>query len=370
MYLCLYSNFGKQILNQEMKLKLFVYITGLITLYNCSSKPSITALCEMDKKGNYILKWEIYPEIENTPLDIYISDNDSIFPSEPSMTTNSNEYIAIVKNNGSEYPEKRKYFRLKVAGTVSEPISNRFFEMDSIQNFRDIGGYMTNDHRCIRWGKLFRSGSFLRMTAYDSSEISNLGVKTIIDLRSTDIKEKKQSKVSELNNIRIPICIKGYSSISQKVIDGQFLRGDAIIYTQDTYKDIVNNFASGYAAFFDYLCDENNYPIIFNCFLGKDQSGLATYFLMRALDVPMDVIEDDYMNSSIGIDRSKLIKDADSLSESRQEALTMLTKTDLAYLKYGISCMREKSGSVEDYMLKELKLTPDKRKKLRDILLH
>lgn len=353
----------------NMKHKLLICIAGLITLYNCSSKPSITALCEMDKKGNYILKWEIYPETDNLPIEIFISDNDSVFPSMPSMTVNSNDYIAVI-NNPSDSPEIRKFFRIKIAGTMSATISNRFFELDSIQNFRDLGGYTTNDNRSIRWGKLFRSGSFFHMTPHDSSEINSLGIKTVIDLRSEDMEKKKPDRYNNANNIRIPISMKGYSSISQKVLDGEFLRGDAIIYTQDTYKDMVNNFAQQYADFFNYLCDENNYPIVFHCYLGKDQTGLATYFLLRALDIPTDVIEDDYMISGIGIDRAKLIKDADSLSESRQEALTMLTKTDLAYLKYGISCIREKSGSVDDYMLKELKLTPDKRKKLRQILLH
>ncbi|WP_231496815.1 tyrosine-protein phosphatase [Prevotella sp. 10(H)] len=353
----------------HIKLKLLACIAGLASLYNCTSKPTVTALCERDTRGNYILKWEIFPEADNVPAEIFISDNDSVFPSTPSITVNSNDYIAMI-DNVSDSIEKRKYFRLKIGGTVSNIITNRFFELDSIQNFRDIGGYITNDNRTIRWGKIFRSGSFYRMTDHDSMELSKLGIKTVIDLRSEDVKRNVLDKFKSANNVRIPISMKGYGSISQKVMDGQFLRGDAIIYTQDTYKDMVNNFAREYAHFFDYLCDPNNYPVVFHCYLGKDQSGLATYFLLRALDVPMDIIEDDYMGSAIGINRTKLVRDADSLSESRQEALTMLTKTDLSYLKYGISCIREKSGSIDEYMLNELRLTPEKRKRLKEILLH
>ncbi|MDU1892914.1 MAG: tyrosine-protein phosphatase [Dysgonomonas sp.] len=352
-----------------MKLRILAYITVLASLYNCTSAPSVTVLCEKDKKGNYILKWEIYPELDNTPVEIFLSDNDSVFPSNPEIVVNSNDYIAIIKNT-TDSIEKRKYFRLKVAGTTSDIITNRFFELDSIQNFRDIGGYLTNDNRQVRWGKLFRSGSLYRMTDHDSMELDKVGIKTVIDLRSEDVKRKQLNRYASANNIRIPVAQNGYGSISQKVLEGRFLRGDAIIHTQDTYKDMVNNFASEYAVFFDYLCDEKNYPIVYHCYLGKDQSGLATYFLLRALDVPTDIIEDDYLASSTGIDRSKLVKDADSLTESRQEALTMLTKTDISSLKYGISCIREKSGTIEDYMLKELKLTPEKRKRLRDILLH
>jgi protein-tyrosine phosphatase len=352
-----------------MKLKLLFSVASIILFCNCASTPSLTVLCEKDRKGNYVLKWEIYPEMDNVPVEIFVSDNDSVFPPVPELVANSNDYIAVVKNDSGDV-EKRKFFQIRLAGTTSGTITNRFFELDSVQNFRDIGGYLTNDNHRIRWGKIFRSGSFYKMTSRDSLELDDLGIKTSIDLKSTDVTKRLPEKYTKVNNIRIPIAFNGYSAISQKIMNGQFLRGDAIVYMQDTYRDMVNNFAEEYASFFDYLCDENNYPIVYHCYLGRDQSGLATYFLFRALDVPMDEIEDDYMASEIGIDRNKLLKGANSLSESRQETFTMLTKTDLAYLRYGISCIRKKSGSVEDYMLKELNLTPEKQKKLKSILLY
>jgi len=352
-----------------MKIKLIACVAALITFYNCSSKPTVTVLCEYDSQGNYLLKWEIYPDLDSSLVEIYVSDNDSIFPPVPTLTANSNDYIAVIKSDPQK-KEKRKFFQIKVGGTTSIPVTNRFFELDSIQNFRDIGGYVTSDNKSIRWGKIFRSGSFSRMTPKDSMELDNLKIRTVIDLRSKDVKRPYLNRYSNANNIRIPVSYNGYSSITQKVMDGKFLRGDAVIYTQDTYRDMVNNFSSEYAEFFDYLCNEENYPIVFHCYLGKDQSGLATYFLLHALDVPTDIVEEDYMASKLGIDRTKSVRNADSLSESRQEAFTMLTKTDLAFLKYGISCIREKSGSVEDYMLHELKLTPEKKQKLKSILLY
>ncbi|MDR0825041.1 MAG: tyrosine-protein phosphatase [Prevotella sp.] len=353
-----------------MNIKLLSTLIGIILLYSCSSQTTtVIVLCEQDLKGNYVLKWELYPDVGNTPVEIFVSDNDSVFPADPQIIANSNDYMAML-NNKTDAVEKRKYFRIKVSGILSDVVSNRFFEMDSIQNFRDIGGYTTSDDKRLRWGKIFRSGSFALMTSRDSLVLNNLGIKTIIDLRSEDVQKRNPDRYIPVNNIRIPIAYSGYNVITQKVMAGRFLRGDAIIYTQDTYREMVNNFADRYAAFFDYLCDENNYPVIFHCYLGKDQSGLATFFLLRALGVPMDVIEDDYMASDEAIDRSKLIRNADSLPESIQEAFTMLSRSDLAYLKYGISCIKEKSGSLDDYMLHELKLTPEKERKLRKILLY
>lgn len=351
-----------------MRLKLLYLSSYIFLFYGCASAPSVTVLCERDNQKNYILKWEIYPEVDNTPVEIFVSDNDSVFPSTPQLVANSNDYIAIIKRDSLDL-EQRKFFRVSVAGARSKTISNRFFELDSIQNFRDIGGYVTNDNNHVKWGKIFRSGTLLKMTGSDSAELNSLNVKSIIDLRSSDVKINSIDRYSQIKHIRIPIAHNGYASINKKVFDGHFLKGDAIIYTQDTYKDIINNYTKEFAQFFDYLCDENNYPILYLCYFGKDQSGLATYFLLKALDVPTDELEDEYMASEKGIDRNKLYNGADSLSESRQEALTMLTSTDLSYLRYAISCMRDKSGSVDEYMLKELKITPEKRKKLQSILL-
>lgn len=347
---------------------LFFFFLTILVFYNCTPQPTLSVYSEKDPKDNYILKWEIYPETDNTIVDIYVSDNDSVFPSSPTVTANSNDYIAIIKKDSDAMPF-RKYFRIKINGAVSDVITNRFFEMDSIQNFRDIGGYTTADNKQMRWGKIFRSGALSRMTRHDSMELNTLGVKTIIDLRSEDVRRQRPYRYSAENIVRLPIAKSGYSSIAQQIMEDRFLRGDAIIHTQDTYRDMVNNFTSQFATFFDYLCNKDNYPVVFHCYLGKDQSGLATYFILKALDIPMETIEEDYMASGTGIDRAKLIRGADSLSESKQEALTMLTKTDLAYLRYAISCIREKSGSVEAYMENELKITPEKRQKLKDILL-
>ncbi|WP_165020950.1 tyrosine-protein phosphatase [Dysgonomonas sp. ZJ279] len=348
--------------------KITYLLSSIFFLASCTQDTSISVLCEKDSKDNYLLKWELFPDLDNIPVEIYMSDNDTIFPSSPLRVVNSGDYIAVI--NDTIHNMHRKYFRLKVGGKMSGVVTNRYFELDSIQNFRDIGGYYTNDNRQIRWGKIFRSGNFASMTRKDARELNELGVKTVLDMRSQDARERYANYMQSSCYIRIPVISNGYNSISKQIIDGHFLRGDAIIYTQDIYKDMVENYSEQFALMFDYLCNEDNYPVAYHCYLGKDQSGLASYLLLRALDVSPETAEDDYMGSNLGIDRSKLIKRVDTLSESMQEALTMLTKTDLAYLKYGISWMRTKSGSVDDYMTEELRLTPDKRKKLREILLY
>ena len=348
----------------------FLPVISFVTLCSCSNQQAykILALCEKDGKGDYSLRWEVYPEEDNIPVEIYASANDTVFPSQPLMTSVSNNYIAVIpKADSLGY----RFFRLKVGDTMSDIIANRIYEMDSIQNFRDIGGYSTTDRKVVKWGKVFRSGSLAYCSMADKAELDKLEIKSIIDLRPVKMSARRPSAYTTPPNLyKLPITNYINDSASKMIIEGKFLKGDAVIYSQDLYRDMVENYSDYYAQMFDKLCDENNYPVIINCTLGKDQTGIASYLLLRALGVPADVAEEDYMLSNVGINKLRILNGADKLSESRQEALTMLTRTDKAYLRYAIACIRTKYGTIEDYMADELRLTPSKKAKLRKILLY
>lgn len=365
MYICC-INWNKIMLYPYIN-STIISIISIALLVGCSPSPDISATCEKDDQGDYILKWEVYPEYDDLFIEIYASNNDSIFDSSPLLTVNSNEYMSVI-NNGDSLGYK--FFKIKAGGTLSEVITNRMYALDSVQNFRDLGGYRTNDNKKIRWNKVFRSGDFSRMTKKDIDELSKLNIKTVVDLRPKSSIITRPDRFHVLRRYELPAASSTPSDVSKRIMDGQFMRGDAVIYTQDLYRDIIDNYSETYARFFDVLCDESNYPLVYHCFLGKDQSGLASYFLLCALDIPKDQVEDDYMISNAGIIKTKLIRGTDNLPESSQEALTMFASTDVAFLKYAIKCMKDKSGSVDEYMLKELRLTPDKREKLRQILLY
>jgi len=354
-----------------MKINVFVCILTLTVIAcSCSKrKASISVLCEKDDRNNYVLKWEIYPEPNNnSPLEIYSSAIDTVFLSSAAKTVKADDYISTIEGPQAS---DRMFFKIKADNTTSGIITNRFIKMDSIHNFRDIGGYYTEDGRQIRWGRLYRSGSLARLTARDKDEINKLGIKTILDLRSTDSRKAfPEDLLDGRNYVRIPIGDDGFEFISPRIMENRFFRGDAIIFTQDTYRSFVDNYTEQFAKFFDYLCDRNNYPIVTNCYLGKDQTGMATYLLLRALDIPSETAEEDYMLSNTGVKRPLFVERYDELSDSKQEVISMMSNTDLAFLRYGLSCIRKKYGSIDDYMVKELNITPEKRRILRDIFLY
>jgi len=345
-----------------------IFIFGsLLLCAGCAKKPTISFFCEKDRKGNYIIKWEINPHNEEGKVGIYMSKDDTSFPEPPLLNVSVNDFVVNIPTNDSI---GRSFFRLKVDKTNSGIISNRVFRMDSIQNFRDAGGYFTTEREQVKWGKLYRSGELSEISRKDKNVLDALQIKTIIDFRDHEEILLYPDVYQTKNMIHLPMVTGNRAYVREQILNGTFYRGDAILFTQDTYKVLIDDFGAEYARFFDILCDENNYPILFHGYLGKDRVGLATYFLLLALGVSNDSNEDDYLMSNSCISEQQVMGEARFLPERMQEAATVVCQTHILYLNYAKTCMRNKSGSIEDYMEKELKLTEEKRHKLRQILLY
>jgi len=61
--------------------------------------------------------------------------------------------------------------------------NQRILEIDGVINFRDLGGYQTEDGGTVCWGKVYRSAQLDRMTEQGVQDMAALGIKTVVDLR-------------------------------------------------------------------------------------------------------------------------------------------------------------------------------------------
>ncbi|HCO67296.1 MAG TPA: hypothetical protein DIT04_06015 [Dysgonomonas sp.] len=340
---------------------------SLLMAAGCSQEPSISFFCESDRAGNYILKWEVSPKDDDDEIKIYMSKDDAGFQEPPVLTTSVNDYVATIPTGD---PIGRHFFRLKVNKTFSGVISNRVFKTDSVQNFRDLGGYNTVTGKQVKWGRLYRSGELYELTGKDKNMLDALGIKTVVDFRDHEERLQYPDDYQAQKIIHIPMYTGNRAYVREKIIDGTFYRGDAIIFTQDTYKTLITDYSEEFAQLFDILCDEANYPVLIHGYLGKDRVGLASYILLYVLGVSNAVNEDDYLLSNSNISEEQVMGEARFLPERMQEAATVVCKVNLSYLNYAKTCMINKSGSIDNYITNELKLTEDKKEKLRQILLY
>ena len=60
---------------------------------------------------------------------------------------------------------------------------DRVWRLQGAANFRDLGGYRTEDGRSLRWRQLFRSDHFGSLTAEDQMRLSSIGLSRVLDFR-------------------------------------------------------------------------------------------------------------------------------------------------------------------------------------------
>lgn len=332
------------------------------------STVKITSVVEKDREGDFLLKWEVSPDHEGD-IDIYSSLTDSSLTNfTPLASKKVTDQVLKVSPMGSGL---REFFMLRTAGVYSGVVANRIIEMNGIKNFRDIGGYFTTDNRQIRWGQMYRSADVSNATLYDQERIRRLNIKMVIDFRSEKTAKRYPLLLHpSIRKVALPLAPMDAEKLDEQLEGEHFDRSDAIRYVQESYVNIVENHKEQFGEMFDLLTNDSNYPILLTGSLGKDGVGLASYFILYTLGVPHAVLEEDYMLSNREIDPAKAKIDARNLPEPLQEAVTAMLSVNRAYLNYVIDHIKQKYGSVDNYLEKELRVTVGKKNLLRKYLLY
>ena len=74
----------------------------------------------------------------------------------------------------------------------------RHITLENALNFRDVGGYPTADGRSVRWRRMFRAGGLSELSEADLVVLDELGIKTVLDLRSTAELESGKFPVDDM----------------------------------------------------------------------------------------------------------------------------------------------------------------------------
>ena len=177
----------------------------------------------------------------------------------------------------------------------------RIVHLDGTTNTRDIGGYLTSDMETVRWGQIIRSDKLSRLTDNDFRKLEEMGVKTVIDLRTN--KENKQSPtvwkgdnppeffhfpVGDVNND----WFRSQRSMMRK---NRFTQEKSMEHMVEGYQMIADEGTSSYQQLMEVVLDESNWPILIHCTAGKDRSGVAIALILEAMGVERETIMEEYL---------------------------------------------------------------------------
>ena len=147
--------------------KILSLFASVILLVGCSSNaPDIRAICYV-MTSELRDKWETDPVMEGI-VKMTVSDNPDLFTNEsPIIYANIKDGVATYITNDNI---SRKYFRLSFNDKYPRIIGARSAVMDSVQNFRDLGGYTSTNGKTVKWGKVFRSGELSSLSEWTPSD--------------------------------------------------------------------------------------------------------------------------------------------------------------------------------------------------------
>lgn len=350
--------------------KIVTFFTGITTLISCATTniPEIKTACLRDDIGNYIIKWETFPSLEGS-VRMYVSDVPDYFDqTSPVGIVNIADEVStyITIDNIT-----RKYFLLSFNDQYQNIVGSRAVTTDNIQNFRDLGGYVNNEDKTLKWGHIFRSGAPDHLSVIDRIRLDNLAVHTMIDLRTPGEYDSLDELYLHAHTVHVPVSTGiDNAEVMERIRQGRMKKGDAILFMQDVYLHFIHNNSEQFAKALDLFLDKDNYPILFFDTLGKDRVGFLAALLLVALGVPEETIMKDYLYSNDYINFAALAPFARKLDYDGQETVTALLSANEQFLGVALKRIKKEYGSLDKYLEEKLNFTIKKREKLKEIMLY
>lgn len=248
---------------------------------------------------------------------------------------------------------------------------SRLLPLQGGRNFRDLGGYRARDGRSVRWGRLYRSGSMAALTPADCELLAGFGIRLVCDLRTT---AEREHAPSSWQNARAPRYWGRDYAMSfgelRKLAEAGPLTADQLRATMTSaYRQLPFEQAPAYRELFRQLAG-GELPMIVNCTAGKDRTGIAIALILTALDVPRDLIAEDYALSSALLAGHRFSDHGSGmLGQLPPDAVRAIMGSDPAYLAAAFDAIEQRHGSVDAYLQDVLEAGPQALLAIRAALL-
>ncbi len=224
----------------------------------------------------------------------------------------------------------------------------RHIAFDGCFNFRDLGGYRTEDGNVTRSRRIFRADGPHALTDADGALLRFLSVTTILDLRTADEAEERGHW-----STAIPSAVTYPLSMTDVLPEPDELEtwtDPAVV--SNRYLEMMLSGHDSIAEALAILTDPNAYPAMLHCSAGKDRTGILSAILLGLLGVPEETIVADYALSG-----PAMVRFIDHLQAKYPDAAERLTRiapamiaADPEAMRGFLAGVRTAHGSIEGYL--------------------
>jgi protein-tyrosine phosphatase len=252
---------------------------------------------------------------------------------------------------------------------------HRLLPLEGGRNFRDLGGYRTEDGHRVKWNTLFRSGSMHGLTAADFAYLESRGIRTVCDFRDT---RERAAEPVNWPQPGAPIVLSDdyalqTSSFLPPGAPATWTVGQVEALMTASYPHMLEQFNDQYRRMFGELL-AHRVPLAFNCSAGKDRTGIAAALLLTALGVPRESVIADYLLTNRYLDPAKLLAassrgPANPMAQLPPELMKPLLAADRRYIEAAFQVIDRHPGGARGYLHDVLGLSPGDLERLRSLYL-
>ena len=266
----------------------------------------------------------------------------------------------------SELPlAPRWYFELLPDRGEPLVIADRSLHLTTAANFRDAGGYRTEDGKWVRMGLVYRSNGIEHLTDEELAQIDRLHIKLVCDLRTAEeIRRGPDRRPEGAADISADVLADDADLIHSMIAGGGPSQAGGTTQApppsrdgleERIYRDFVRlpSAQKAYHALFERLADPAQLPTVFHCTAGKDRTGWAQAVFLTILGVPRATIVEDYVLTNQYLRGDALSSVGRSMSAAAPSKLV----ANPAALDAAFDQVLQEYGSFDRYLHKGLQLS-------------
>ncbi|HCS93352.1 MAG: tyrosine-protein phosphatase [Bavariicoccus seileri] len=247
--------------------------------------------------------------------------------------------------------------------------------METVVNFRDLGGLKTASGQTVKSKRILRSGQLVGVSEDDRRTLEkDYQLKKIIDFRSEDEIKREPDDVLEGTTYHHIDIMAGIHTMNAS------LESMLVSSKEDTvdqamkkiYEEMITNDTAqrGYNTFITELSLQERGSTLFHCFAGKDRTGVGALLFLSILGVNKQQILGDYLKTNQQRKKANeaLIKamSASFTNPAQAAILETLLSVDQVYLDHSFEIINEKYGSLSYYITNILQISLNEQKALRE----